>query len=347
MKSFAIVGKSALLFNMYLFKCFLLFQRCYPTKNYLLLKTFQMFFIFLLLSFASISNGVTIDRVIAIVGDEVITFADYQSFVKAIGTINPGDEVDEKLLKNLVEEKIILQEAKRKGLVVSDSQVDRELEDFKDQFGLAQKDFESFLHGEGFTIIEYRKRIKDKIMVSNLVGDEVDSKIIIGGKEIQDYYQTNIQEFQTSPERVELKAIFLQLKEDISVTELTDLKLRTLKIVAELKEGDYFDLLVDKYSDEPLRSQGGILGNFTKGTLLPQLDKKAFSMEEGEISDPIWVSEGAYILKLTKKRRESYKAFEDVKEDIFNSLYMKKRDKLYNEWIKALWERTSISIKQG
>jgi parvulin-like peptidyl-prolyl isomerase len=175
----------------------------------------------------------------------------------------------------------------------------------------------------------------------------VDSKVIVRDEEIREYYQKNRREFLSGPEMAEVKTIFLKLREDATVTEITDLKLRALRITMLLKDGYNFDSLVDEYSDEPLRSEGGNLGKFARGSLIPPLDDQAFSMDEGGISDPIWAGEGVYILQIASKSGETFKTFDEVKEEIYGALYRQKREKAYNEWIKALWEKSSVTINQN
>lgn len=161
---------------------------------------------------AGIIYGLTVDRVLATVGDEVITFAEYRQFVKGLDEVWNKDVVDEKILRKLIEERIIVREAKRKGLEASDSEVGKMVSEFKSQNGLSQADLESFVKDEGMSIGSYQKILRDKVLISKLVGDEVDSKVIIGDREIQEYYDKNRKEFIGSPENVELKGIFLRLK---------------------------------------------------------------------------------------------------------------------------------------
>ncbi len=300
-------------------------------------------FILVLLVTSGAVQGVVVDRVLATAGGEIITYSEYLRFAKGLNG-KAGDEFDQSLLKKLIEEKILIQEAKRKGLDVSDEEAGKMIEEFKSQNGLSQEDLENFLKEEGLNLKSYQQVVKEKALVSKLISDDVDSKVIVREKEMADYYQNNMKQFLGSSEKVEVKAIFLRLREDASVTEITDLKRRALRIVALLNDGYNFDSLVDEYSDEPLRSQGGMLGKFAKGGLIPPLDSKAFSMKEGEISDPIWVREGAYILKIVNRSGETFKTFAEAKEEIYNHLYSQKRERMYNEWIKALWEKSLITI---
>ncbi len=313
----------------------------------LLHKLTLVFIILSSLISAANTHGVIVDRILATVGDEVITFADYQQFIKGIGDIGNKDVIDENLLKRFIEERIILQEGKKKGIEATEGEIDRTIEEFRAHNDLSQEDFEKFLNEEGMNINSYKKILRDRILVSKLINSDVDSKIIVKDNEIEEYYNAHQMEFISSPEKAEIQAIFLRLKEGASVTEITDLKRKTLKISALLKDGYNFERLVDEYSDEPLKSQGGMLGKFTRGTLIPPLDNKAFALKEGEITDPVWVSDGVYILKLVKKTGDSFKLFEEVKAGIQNYLYQQKREKIYNEWIKSLWEKSSVKIHQS
>ena len=318
-------------------------------KSFLILPSCSvLIFSLLLISVrpAKIIYGRTLDRVLATVGGEIITFAEYRQFVNGLDEVYDKDTVEGKILRKLIEERIIVREAEQKGLEASDAEMEKMVDEFKTQNGLSQTDLGSFLKDEGMSLKSYQKILRDKVLVSKLVGDEVDSKVIITDREIQEYYDKNRKEFIKSPEKVELRGVFIRLGDDTSLTEITDLKLRALKITALLRDGYGFGSLVDEYCDEPLRSQDGIMGWFSKGALIGPLNSVAFSMKAGDISDPIWVRDGAYILQLMAKSKETPKPFSEVKADIYNNLYKHKRDKLYNEWIKALWEKSSVTINQ-
>ncbi len=289
--------------------------------------------------------ALTVDIVLATVDNEAITLSDYKRFFKENDNIENTDVVDDTLLKRLVGERLILREAIRMGIEASDIEVDRIIEEFKKQNALSQEDLEKMLAEKSMSIHSYRKVIKDRIILSKLISANVDSKIVVTDKEIEDFYIANKKDYLINPEEVEIKAIFLRLSEGASVTEITDLKRKVLRIVARLKDGDSFEKLANQYSDEPLKSQGGMLGEFKRGVLIPSLDNKAFSMRKDEISEPIWVSEGVYILQQTNKKGESFKTIEGVRNKIYYHLHEKKGEKLFNEWMKTLWEKASIIIK--
>lgn len=291
------------------------------------------------------SHGFTMDRVIATIDDEAITLSDYQRFVKSIGAIDQASEVDEGVLRRLMEERVILHEAIRRGVEANDGEVNSMIEEFRKDNALSQEDLERELAKEGISLRNYRKLIRDKIVSLKLVGMDVDSTVEITDKEVENFYNANKRDYVSDPDRVEIQAIFLKLGENATVTEITDLKRKALKIAAQLKNGDSFEVLLNQYGDEFLKNKEGKLGEFERGALIPKLDEKAFSMREGEVSDPIWVKEGVYILKLIHKTGEKFRPMGEVKGEIQKLLYSQKRDRLLNEWIKTLWERSSITLK--
>ncbi|MEW6570783.1 MAG: peptidyl-prolyl cis-trans isomerase [Nitrospirota bacterium] len=292
------------------------------------------------------SYGMTVDRILATVNNDAITLADYNRYVRDVtGTAGNGNDVDETFLKGLIEEKIILHEARRKGIEVSSGEVDNEMRLFVEESGMTQEDLKDLLEEEGMSFEDYRRRTEDKIKVLKLIGMSVDSKIIVKDKEVETFYEKNKENYIDIPETVSVRGMFLKLGSGASLTEITELKRKALKISSLLKDGGNFEMLIGEYSDEPLKRQGGILGEFAKGELVPALDEKAFSIKKGEISGPLWVNDGVYFIQVVSRKDKSYKPFKEVKDQIYGYLYSQKREKVFEEWVKTLWERASVKIK--
>lgn len=297
-----------------------------------------------LLMTADHSQGFTGDRILATVDDEVITLSDYQLFARVNGITADKDAVDEELLRKLMDEKVILHEAKRRGIEIRDAEAKTMIEEFRKTNAVSEEDFEKELAGDGMSRASYEKFLKDKMLGLKLVGMDVDSKVHVTDKDVEEFYHTNRRHYLSDSGRAEVKAIFLRLSDNATVTEITDLKRKALKIAAQLKEGDSFEMLLHQYGDEYQKDKEGKLGEFEKGTLIQALDRKVFSLKAGEISEPIWVREGVYIVKLMGRTEEKIKPLEDVREEIFRHLQRQQKEKFYNEWMKTLWERSSTRI---
>ena len=310
----------------------------------LLDRIITVFFALFFLAAAAPSRGVTVDKVLATIDKEAVTLSDYILFAKSVGVVPNKEALDERVFRRLIEEKVILHEAARRGMATGDAEADKGVEEVRRAEGLSPEEFERELAKEGMNLQRYRTLMKDKMTAMKMVEADVDSKVAVTDKEIENAYNMNKKDYLSSPAWVETKAIFLRLGEGVTVTELTDLKRKALHISMELRNGAEFDALVERYSDEPLKSKKGVLGRFEKGALIPELDKKAFAMSAGEISDPIWVKNGVYILKLVSRSDDTFTPLRDVREEIYKRLYSQHRERIYSDWMKALWEKASITI---
>jgi len=291
----------------------------------------------LLILMTTAAFGLTVDRVLATLNNEVVTLSDYKKYLAKIAETGDRENVREVYLKRLIEERLILQEAKRAGIDATESEVSEGAEDFMKQAGIARQDMEKRLADEGISMAEYRQLLRENIISLKVIDKEVNAKVIVTAADIQQFYENNMKLFQESPERVLIKAIYLKLDNNASVTEITDLKIKSLKLYDEIKKGALFDMLAMKHKE--------IQGEFERGVMIPVLDNRIFSLKEGEVSEPVWTKEGVYILKAVKIINPSYKPIDAVSEQIREEIYKWKREEKFNEWMKLLWEKSSINIR--
>jgi len=301
--------------------------------------------IFVLLITVSASYGFTLDKVLAVVDNDAITLSDYLLFAKSMGSGAHAD-VDEVLLKKLIEEKVMMHEATRRGIEVTDAETDIMIEEVRKESGVSHDDLEGELLKEGMNLKSYKKAIKERLVALKLIDAEVDSKVLVTEKEIEEFYSENWKDYVARPAQAEVKAIFLHLSEGATVTEITDLKRKALRIADRLRNSEDFDSLAEQYNDENLKNRQGKLGEFKRGALIAPLDAKAFSMRNGEISGPLWVKEGVYIVKLVNRTDDGLRPLGEVRGEIHKHLFTQMREKILNEWIRSLWEKAFITINQ-
>ncbi len=292
------------------------------------------------------SSGLTVDRVLATVNNNAITLSDYNKFAaQKNGTATP-ETVNEHYLNRLIEEKLILLEAVKAGIDATEDEISRSIDDIMKQRGILPQDMERMLADEGMSLANYRQRMKNDIILLKIIDKEVNAKVVFGAGDVQHFYENNLELFQKSPEKVLVKAIYLRLNDNASLTEITDLKIKSLRIYSDIRKGVSFDKLAMQYTDESLKKREAVLGEFERGMLIPALDKKIFSLKEGEVSEPVWTKDGAYILTVAKRTGASYAPLEAVKEQIREKVYEQKREEKYNEWLKGLWDNASVTIRQ-
>lgn len=304
------------------------------------------FIVLFLAVFGSPSYGLTVDRVIATVNGEVVTLSDYGRFVSRSDPKADKERISEHYLRTLIEEKLILQEAKRKGYEATEEEISQSIVSFLEQAGIPEKEFEKKIAAENLSMSDYRILLRENIISLKYIEKEVNAKVIVSSSDLSRYYDRHRERFMESPEKVLVMAIVMKLSDNPSLTEITDLKIRSLKVYSEIKSGEPFEKQVYKYADESIKKLGGILGEFEKGAMIPALDKKIVSMKEGEVSEPVWTKDGVYILKIEKRTPVQYTPMEKVKDELYAKAYEEKREEAFNDWMKKLWERSSIKILQ-
>ncbi len=287
-----------------------------------------------LLNLSYYSNAKTVDKILVTIDDEFITLTDYMLFLKREG-YTPQDSINEGFLKELIEERLILKEAKRRGVTVTDKEIEEMTDEMARQRGISRDKLIADLKEEGRG---YKDLLRDRIIYQRVINDEVDSKVLVSERDIEEFYAGHKDHFRLEPEMVEIETLFMVVPPDASITEITELKLKSLKIIRLLKEGGDFEGIARRYGEFKR------LGRFERGALLSPLNEITFSLKEGEISNPVWTVEGVYVIRVVKRLEATYRPLGDVRDQIYTIIYDKKRSELLNNFLKRLWEAASIRI---
>lgn len=162
-------------------------------------------------------------------------------------------------------------------------------------------------------------------LLKNYAINKVISKITATEDELKAFYEDNKERFK--------KQGLLQASHI-----LVDDEEKAKSIIDELDGGLDFAEAAKTYSSCPSKDQGGNLGEFTKGQMVPEFETAAFSMEEGQTSAPVKTQFGYHIIKVTKKTPESISAYEEVKDQINAQVIGSKQQAAYLDKIRGLKE---------
>ncbi len=285
------------------------------------------------------------ERVLAVVNGEKITLSDYRRFLLKVDPSLTSARVDEGLLKKAVEEKLILQEASRKGVRVSDQEVETSIREFLKEHRISEAEFEKKIRSQGMSLSDYRRWLKeDTLVLAKTAGRELNGKTVVGEQEERDYYERNRDLYRQWQGAVQLKAILLTFHSRPSAAEATYMELKAMKIADELSRGESFEKLASLYSEDPAKKADGGFGEFREGELIPTVEKAILSLREGGVSNPLWLNEGLYIFRLTSREGERFTPFESVRAAIGGILLKQKRDEQYSAWVRSLWEKSDITF---
>ena len=171
---------------------------------------------------------------------------------------------------------------------------------------------------------EQLAKLKDNLLAS-YAAEKVISTVSVSDKEARDYYEENKERFNQG-ETVNASHILVDSEE------------KALELLAKIKSGEVsFEDSAKENSSCPSGQQGGSLGDFGRGQMVPEFDVAVFSMEEGEITEtPVKTQFGYHLIKLNKKNPATTPAFEEIASEIKQGLLGEKRQKAYESKINQL-----------
>jgi peptidyl-prolyl cis-trans isomerase C len=182
-------------------------------------------------------------------------------------------------------------------------------------------------------VLEQIKKTTEQILVQSLIEKEIIGKVKVDDQEALTYYEENKDNFITK-EQVYLYNILVETEEVAQ------------DILEKLKAGGDFIEIAKEKSTGPSAAQGGDLGYVSKGGLIPEIENVVFALEIGNISDIIKSEYGFHILKVTDKKPEILKTFEEVKEEIVKTLLSTKQKEAFDNLLEELKSKVTIEINE-
>lgn len=303
------------------------------------MNRFVFVFVFFILMFTSAIYAA--DKIVAIVNGEIITEQELQEFENVLmyklssQYRNPEEahkkfiEAQKDALNNLIEDRLILNEAKLQEYEIEDSSVEERLEQFRTQYP-SEELFEADLVKRGLSIAALRNKILDQILMKQVVAHKVNSQIGVKPYEITEFYKENKDKF-TVDEKVEYKAL---VSVDIDAASEA---YETFKIAQ--RNGD-LDLLFEKYK-QSLRS-----GELEKTSVMDEL-AILFNDNTKVIYEPIKVGDEYYVFAVTKRTPKTILSLADAHANISNFVYQQKYQEKFDSWVDELKEKAIIEVKEN
>ncbi len=281
------------------------------------------------------------DRIVAVVNAEVITLSELEEEISDMKAQTrrrySGVELTQRLrqidymgLNRMIERKLQVQIAKRRGIKVTDEEV---------------KDAIVRLRRLGETPDENDPKemalIKDQLTALRLINQQVRSSLLVSDEEVLRFYQQHRDRFMLPPE-VRISQILIALG---SGSELLAVREKAQEVYALLKKGERFEELAAKHSDGPEGRRGGSLGYIRPGDMLPQIQKAIEQAPSGSVTEPIASPIGMHIIRVDDRKTPQFRPFEEVKDDVRSLVFQLKSEEAYIEWIKEQKDKNYIEIR--
>jgi peptidyl-prolyl cis-trans isomerase SurA len=291
-----------------------------------------------------------VDRIVAQVNEDIITQSDIDRAMigikQELAQKYTGEQLEQEirkeqdsLLEELIRKKLVLQKATELGMGSGmDVQVSAYIEDLRKKNNLKDMDeFEQALAQQGMTLAGFRDDIKKEMIIQEVIGYFVDSRITLLAEEIERFYKEHTKDY-SSPEEVTLSEIVIPTgnNDGQALTLANEYRKR-------IQQGESFAALASQYSKGATAAKGGAIGTFEVAKISPQIAGAVASIKEGDVSQVTKIPEGYAIFRVDGRKPSILRPFDDkLRNEIKMMLYQQKRQPEMERFIAQLKEDAYI-----
>ena len=285
-----------------------------------------------------------VDRIVAVVNHDLILLSELN---QSVGTwadkIKAADSHEEqrklfldirsRMLNELIDQKLIDQKAKQRRIRVSEKEIDLAIQRLKEANYYTDEQFTELLASDNLTIGMYRAKIKNQILRSKLIAQEIGSKIVVTKEEIETYYQSSKE--YGKRKKYHLRNIIMKVLQLAEHEEKLAMKLEMEEILKKLKKEKSFNL-------EKSNALSIDLGFFDFETLSPQIKSAVAGLGPGEFTQVLDTDAGFQIFFIQDIVIDSGQPLEQVSQKIEDHIYQDKVNKKIGTWLQELRKRSHI-----
>jgi peptidyl-prolyl cis-trans isomerase SurA len=316
------------------------------------MKLFQMAAFFCVWGIVSPGQAV-VDRIVAVVNQEIITFSEVENRLR--GLDDDGDEKDRlgkkqrvyefrrKALDQIIEERLIDQEIKKAGIRISGKEVDAAVEEVRRRNNVTEEEFDKALAREGFNRESFRKQIEKRLLRIRLLHRVVKAESVAGEKALREFFQKNIDRYRTN-DSYRASHILCYIPKEAAPEDVRKARSKCQTVLEKIRTGADFAEMAMLYSDDASAKDGGDIGQFRRGELLPAFEQEALRLQVAEMSGIVRTPFGFHIIRLTD-RKSGIPSFEESREKVEADYYEKESETAFTKYLTTLKEKAIIEIK--
>jgi peptidyl-prolyl cis-trans isomerase SurA len=308
------------------------------------------------LCLAANARGELVDRVAAVVNKDIIALSELEKraapeLAQAASErdlsrrATKRNEVLHQVLDLMIGEKLMDAAAKELNVDVSDQDVDTAIEEVKKTHNLDQQKLEEAVRGEGMTMPKYREVVRAQVLRLKLIQQKVRSRVKVTEQDLKSEYEKYVRLLQDDPE-IHARHIAVQVPAGATPQQVEQSRQKAVAIAEEARQpGVDFAALAKRKSEGSSAPEGGDLGHFKRGVMLPEFERVAFRLKEGEISDPVRTQFGWHVIKVDEIRAAVVKKYEEVKETLREQLSRNQLDKATQSYVQELRQAAVVDVK--
>lgn len=286
--------------------------------------------------------------VLARVNGQDVTKADFDRLIRnmelSAGQSVPAErrnEIYRRSLDQLITYTLLQQETKARGIAVTDAEVNSRVAEMRKQFP-DEATFRRALKERGMTVERLRIDARVDLVITRMMEREVAGLTPATDEQARDFYQKNPDKFQ-QPEAVRASHILFPTQNADAATK-QQVRAQAEAVLKEAKGGADFGQLARTHSKDGSAAQGGDLGFFPRGQMVPAFEQAAFNLKPGEISGIVESQFGYHIIKLTERRGAATVPYEEVADRIKQFLTEQQKQQRAEAFVQALKKKARIEV---
>jgi len=297
------------------------------------------------------SEPEVINGIAAVVNGDVITYSQVRDVSgpreKLLRSQFAGEQLEKALkeareaaLKDLIDRRLIIQAFQKEKFEIPDHFVEEQVRGIiKESFGGDRNTFIKTLEAQRYSLGEFKQQETERMIVQAMRAKNVKRNPISSPTKVEEYYKKHRAEF-TAKEQVKLRMIMISGKADTG--QSASQKALAEEVLGQLAGGAEFERIAQSYSEDGTRDVGGDWGWIERKTLAPPLEKIAFNMPVGRISNIIEYGGNYYILKVEERQGGTTRSLAEARPDIEKKLIQEEAQNLQERWIAGLRAKAYI-----
>lgn len=298
-----------------------------------------------------VASAALVDRVAAVVDDDVITLGEVYALGADFIEQSSGEggpvgrrTAELEVLDELVTRVLVASELRRLSMDVTEEEVERSIDDIARQNGLDRERLRAEVEKSGLPWSEYRDELRENVRQLKFTEAVIKPRISVVDDELLDAWRRTYAGADR-PQVVELGAFFLAYPPGADDAAKQAVRERAAASIAQVRGGSAFTEVATAVDEGPYGAQGGRMGTFKKGELRALLDVPAFTLPVAGTSDPIDTAQGVFVLHVFARLAQDAPPFEEVREQLMGQVYGARIEDELEQWARQARSRAAIVIK--
>lgn len=251
-------------------------------------------------------------------------------------------EVLRQILDNLIDRELLLQRAKSLKMAVPAQQVDTQMEQLLQRFP-SKEALDQALTAQNLTMDSVKKDVESQLLRQQLVKKEILDKVNVSAGDVQTFYDKNKGKY-VEEEQVRARHILIKVPPEVSPTDEAKLKGKADDALKRVKQGEDFAGLATELSDDGSKENGGDLGFFPRGRMVPAFEEVAFTLQPGQTSDVVRSQFGYHIIKVEDRKTGRALAFDEAKSQVKDDLTQQQTYERYQQYMAGLRSKAKVEV---